>query len=34
MNAVANALTPLGITRIDMPASPQNIWRAIRSAKN
>jgi carbon-monoxide dehydrogenase large subunit len=33
MNAVADALLPLGITRIDMPASPQNVWRAIQAAK-
>jgi carbon-monoxide dehydrogenase large subunit len=34
MNAVADALRPLGVTRVDMPASPQNIWRAIRAAKS
>ena len=33
MNAVADALLPLGITRIDMPATPENIWRAIIAAK-
>ena len=33
MNAVADALLPLGIARIDMPASPENIWRALRAAK-
>jgi carbon-monoxide dehydrogenase large subunit len=32
MNAVADALLPLGIIRIDMPASPQNVWRAIQDA--
>jgi carbon-monoxide dehydrogenase large subunit len=33
MNAVGDALRPLGITRIDMPASPENVWRAIERAK-
>jgi carbon-monoxide dehydrogenase large subunit len=33
MNAVADALAPLGITRIDMPASHENVWRAIAAAK-
>ena len=32
MNAVADALRPLGIARIDMPASPEAIWRAIQAA--
>jgi aerobic carbon-monoxide dehydrogenase large subunit len=33
MNAVADALLVLGIARIDMPASPENVWRAIEAAK-
>jgi len=33
MNAVVDALAPLGISHIDMPATPQNVWRAIRAAK-
>jgi carbon-monoxide dehydrogenase large subunit len=32
MNAVVDALAPLGITHIDMPATPEKVWRAIRSA--
>ena len=32
MNAVADALAPLGVTHIDMPASAQNVWQAIQSA--
>ena len=32
MNAVADALRPLGISHIDMPASPEAIWRAIQAA--
>lgn len=33
MNAVADALAPLGIRHLDMPASPQRIWDAIQAAK-
>ena len=33
INAVVDALKPLGIDHIDMPATPQRIWRAIRAAK-
>ncbi|HWK45764.1 MAG TPA: xanthine dehydrogenase family protein molybdopterin-binding subunit [Stellaceae bacterium] len=29
MNAVINALKPYGITHIDMPATPQKLWRLI-----
>ncbi|MGH9065341.1 MAG: xanthine dehydrogenase family protein molybdopterin-binding subunit [Acidimicrobiales bacterium] len=29
MNAVVDALTPFGVTDIDMPASPQRVWAAI-----
>ena len=32
MNAVVDALSPLGITHIDMPATPEKVWRAIRAA--
>ncbi len=32
MNAVVDALAPLGITHIDMPATPMNVWRAILAA--
>ena len=32
MNAVCNALAPLGIRDFDMPASPDRVWRAIRAA--
>ena len=32
-NAVMDALAPLGITHIDMPLTPDRIWRAIRNAK-
>ena len=33
MNAVVDALSPLGIRHVDMPASPQNLWQAIRKAE-
>jgi carbon-monoxide dehydrogenase large subunit len=33
MNAVIDALSGLGITRLDMPASPKNVWHAIQAAQ-
>jgi carbon-monoxide dehydrogenase large subunit len=33
MNAVIDALSPYGIRHIDMPATPERIWRAIEAAK-
>ncbi len=32
INAIVDALTPLGIDHIDMPATPHRIWQAIRNA--
>jgi carbon-monoxide dehydrogenase large subunit len=32
-NAVVDALAHLGVRHIDMPASPQRVWQAIKSAK-
>jgi carbon-monoxide dehydrogenase large subunit len=32
--AVLDALAPLGVTHIDMPATPEHVWRAIRSASH
>jgi carbon-monoxide dehydrogenase large subunit len=32
--AILDALAPLGITHIDMPATPEQIWQAIRTAGN
>jgi len=32
INAVIDALAPLGVTHIDMPATPEKVWRAIRAA--
>ncbi len=33
MNAIADALSPLGIANIDMPATPMKVWQAIRDAR-
>jgi len=30
MNALLDALAPLGVTQLDMPATPHRIWQAIR----
>ena len=32
MNAVVDALAPLGVTHIDMPATPERVWQAVRRA--
>jgi aerobic carbon-monoxide dehydrogenase large subunit len=34
MNAVMDALSGIGIEHIDMPATPQRVWAAIRDARN
>jgi carbon-monoxide dehydrogenase large subunit len=33
MNAILDALTPLGVRRLDMPATPERVWRAIEEAR-
>jgi carbon-monoxide dehydrogenase large subunit len=33
INAVIDALRPLGVHHIDMPATPHRVWQAIRAAK-
>ncbi|HEV8583841.1 MAG TPA: xanthine dehydrogenase family protein molybdopterin-binding subunit [Methylomirabilota bacterium] len=33
MNAVNDALAPLGVRHVDMPVSPERIWASIRAAK-
>jgi carbon-monoxide dehydrogenase large subunit len=33
MNALMNALTPLGVRHLDMPATPSRIWHAIQAAR-
>ena len=32
-NAVIDALRPLGVTRIEMPLTPQRVWQAIQEAR-
>ncbi|WP_158266807.1 xanthine dehydrogenase family protein molybdopterin-binding subunit [Alsobacter soli] len=34
INAVLDALRPLGVTHLDMPATPERVWSAIRRAKS
>ncbi|HLB15185.1 MAG TPA: xanthine dehydrogenase family protein molybdopterin-binding subunit, partial [Burkholderiales bacterium] len=33
MNAILDALRPLGVEHVDMPATPRRVWEAIRAAK-
>jgi carbon-monoxide dehydrogenase large subunit len=33
MNAVNDALAPLGVRHLDMPVTPARIWQAIRAAR-
>ena len=33
LNAVNDALAPLGVRHLDMPVTPERVWRAIREAK-
>jgi carbon-monoxide dehydrogenase large subunit len=33
MNAVMNALAPLGVTELDMPATPAHVWGAIQAVR-
>ncbi|MBI4293091.1 MAG: xanthine dehydrogenase family protein molybdopterin-binding subunit [Betaproteobacteria bacterium] len=33
MNAIMDALAPLGVKELDMPATPDRVWRAIRGAR-
>lgn len=33
VNAVVDALSPLGIRHVDMPLTPQRVWRAMQAAK-
>src|SRR3546814_13132753 len=32
INALVDALAPLGIRHIDMPATPEKVWRAVQDA--
>ncbi len=33
MNAILDALAPLGVRVLDMPATPERVWRAIRDSR-
>jgi carbon-monoxide dehydrogenase large subunit len=33
MLAVLDALAPLGVAELDMPATPERVWRAVRDAR-
>jgi carbon-monoxide dehydrogenase large subunit len=33
INAIVDALRDFGVTHIEMPATPERIWRAIRDGK-
>jgi aerobic carbon-monoxide dehydrogenase large subunit len=33
MNAIVDALAPFGVTDLEMPATPERVWRAIAQAK-
>ena len=30
INAVVDALSPFGVTHIDMPATPEKVWKAMQ----
>jgi hypothetical protein len=34
VNAIVDALADLGVTHIEMPATPERVWRAIRVAQS
>ena len=34
MNAIVDALAPMGVTHLDMPATPERIWIACRRARS
>jgi carbon-monoxide dehydrogenase large subunit len=33
VNAVVDALAEFGVTHVEMPVTPERVWRAIQSAK-
>lgn len=33
INAMLDALEPLGVQHIDMPTTPEAVWRAVQAAK-
>jgi carbon-monoxide dehydrogenase large subunit len=32
VNAIVNALAELGVEHVEMPATPERVWQAIRDA--
>ncbi len=34
ISAIADALRPLGVTEVPLPATPYAIWRSIRAARS
>jgi carbon-monoxide dehydrogenase large subunit len=34
LNAISDALRPLGVKDLDMPVTPDKLWRALREARN
>jgi aerobic carbon-monoxide dehydrogenase large subunit len=34
INAIIDALRPMGVTDVPMPASPDRVWRALQTAQN
>jgi carbon-monoxide dehydrogenase large subunit len=34
VNAVLDALAPYGVTALDMPLSPERVWRALQEARS
>jgi carbon-monoxide dehydrogenase large subunit len=34
INAILDALCPLGVEHVDMPATPAHVWELLRRAKN
>ena len=34
INAVIDALSPLGVTDMSMPATPQKVWKAIQESQS
>jgi carbon-monoxide dehydrogenase large subunit len=33
INAICDALAPMGIKHVDMPASPDRLWKQIKEAR-
>jgi carbon-monoxide dehydrogenase large subunit len=33
VSAIVDALSPYGVRNLTMPATPYNVWKAIRDAK-